>query len=337
LKGNARIWARTTISFNTTSGLNHTKQKTQKTSLQITYANTRSLQSKTKLIQLHDKIYNPLNNGMVHVFNETWLTDRILNTVLDPKNIYTIYRKDRNNQVTNKKRGGGLLILVPSKIQSSLILEPSSNNSCELLGISLYLNGKTFKLYCVYRPPTPLVGNDIVHHFIENISHVLKHRNLILLGDFNLPNIDWSTETCKSTNERKILDEFIYNGLTQLINAPTRSKNILDLCFSNTSLIKHCTLRPPFGASTPLASDHQSLLITSKPIFSKDVERTTPNLKKLYDYSKAQWYEMAAFLSLINFYNIILQTPTLIQKWQTFKFTMDYIQNFFHSSFFKLL
>ena len=83
----------------------------------------------------------------------------------------------------------------------------------------------------VYRPPSySLLDNIALLTFLQTFC---IDRELILVGDFNLPNIDWSSEVpcTNSTPDGRFLDLFTSLGLSQWVKIPTflRSNNILDL------------------------------------------------------------------------------------------------------------
>jgi len=64
------------------------------------------------------------------------------------------------------------------------------------------------------------------------------HDNLILLGDFDFPGIDWVMLSGHSTALYQLCDLIFQAGPSQLINVPTHKHgNILDLLFTNTSII----------------------------------------------------------------------------------------------------
>ena len=82
---------------------------------------------------------------------------------------------------------------------------------------------------------------------------------LFVLGDFNLPNVDWSN----SYNADDILHDFfvmLYTlNLNQIITENTRGNSILDLCFIDASINNDSTsifFLEPIGCS-----DHCSLII----------------------------------------------------------------------------
>ena len=59
--------------------------------------------------------------------------------------------------------------------------------------------------------------------------------NIILCGDFNVPNIDWSNLSPTSSSPAAVLlcDLIADNFLSQLVYTPTHGKNILDLILTN--------------------------------------------------------------------------------------------------------
>ena len=103
---------------------------------------------------------------------------------------------------------------------------------------------------CVYLAPN-LELDDFVQS-MKCLEKVLQTRCIhILVGNFNLPNINWDSMICstdiKSCN---FLDLCVNNGLRQLVNVPTRLNNILDLLLCNNELvIAELTINEPFGTS----------------------------------------------------------------------------------------
>ena len=75
---------------------------------------------------------------------------------------------------------------------------------------------------------------------IDSINNDRRDADIYLLGDFNLPEINWEFLTLSTNQGREaqeacttLLDFIDTNFLTQLINTPTRKENILDLVFTN--------------------------------------------------------------------------------------------------------
>ena len=110
-------------------------------------------------------------------------------------------------------------------------------------------------------------------------------KQMMILGDFNCPHIDWQTmEVCKGADQREVqeylVDISITHGLTQLVTEATRLENTLELCFTtNATLIKNTEVIPGPG------SDHHAVIVDSitKPKYQQFTK------KIIYIYSKANW------------------------------------------------
>jgi hypothetical protein len=78
--------------------------------------------------------------------------------------------------------------------------------------------------------------------------------SVIMCGDFNLPDIDWSVDkslNCYNGTCTGIFLDFCYNfGLHQLVNSPTRADNILNLVLGNDyACILNVKVSEPFSTS----------------------------------------------------------------------------------------
>ena len=78
--------------------------------------------------------------------------------------------------------------------------------------------------------------------YIETLRSSLQkipvHDNTWLLGDFNLPNFDWTINRFQPsgrypTQSKAMVAVALDYGLQQLVDRPTRGENILDLFFTN--------------------------------------------------------------------------------------------------------
>ena len=113
----------------------------------------------------------------------TWLSDRTFDLEILPAN-YIIYRNDRGS------RGGGILIAVNELIASTLLPSPPN-----LKVISIEIKFRSLLCLCtVYISPnsdddycTSLL--DYLKTLVSSFDHV------VIVGDFNLPDIDWPTLT----------------------------------------------------------------------------------------------------------------------------------------------
>ena len=115
--------------------------------------------------------------------------------------------------------------------------------------ILLELNDFNIVLVVVYRPPSNTLQDNVL--LLEYLQTVCSNCEVILLGDFNLPNIKWTSQNCQSglsAVERSFFNMFVSLGLHQYVRDGTflYSDNILDLVFSS-ELDRVCDLKllPP--------------------------------------------------------------------------------------------
>ena len=116
---------------------------------------------------------------------ETHLDSSFTDTQLFLSSDKTIYRKDRN------LHGGGVLIAVDSEIPASVINIPTP---AEIIAVQLA--GPTYVLFivCYYRPPH-INDLDQVNDYLAKLKLLDPSAFIILTGDLNVPNIDWSPST----------------------------------------------------------------------------------------------------------------------------------------------
>ena len=116
----------------------------------------------------------------------------------------------------------------------------------------------------------------------EDLYIAYKEANIWITGDFNLPNIDWSTNSVVDNAYpldicNLLIDAFNLGGLFQMVDAPTRNNNILDLFATN---------RPSLVTSLKVLSsinDHE--LICVKSVLTAMVSESIH--RKLYLWHRA--------------------------------------------------
>ena len=103
--------------------------------------------------------------------------------------------------------------------------------------ISFHLTA--FDVHCllVYRPPSN--SSDVNNAVLRYITEFCTDKEVILIGDFNLPSIDWLVDppTASNVTDSSFLECFSSLGLTQWVHDCTypRSGNILDLVLTSES------------------------------------------------------------------------------------------------------
>ena len=86
-------------------------------------------------------------------------------------------------------------------------------------------------IYLVYRSPNSSnANNEILFETMKNVK-----TNSIIIGDFNLPNIDWKLDKGYDSKSKLFLEAVDEAQLTQLVDFPTHIRgNLLDLVLTNT-------------------------------------------------------------------------------------------------------
>ena len=127
--------------------------------------------------------------------------------------------------------------------------------------------------------------NDI-NKLSESITMVNngKPNHIILAGDLNCPEIDWSNMTInpkapEKEVQQKLIDISTEFNLTQVHDTPTRENNLLYIVLTtNATLVKSST-------NIPGLSDHD--IIITDAIIKPRYNKIKP--QKCYLYSKANW------------------------------------------------
>ncbi len=235
---------------------------------------------------------------------ESWLHSQIFNNEFVPPS-YTVYRRDRN------RRGGGVLIIVSNQIRSKLIF---THTIVEIITIELFLSPKSLYLSCVYVPPNSC---DTYHltlfdHIHAQCSH--GDTDVVYVGDFNAPDINWSTLTSSSHSSYLLCSCVVENNLVQLVSDPTHlCGNILDLILTNTpsrlSNFRVDTMRR-------LSSDH--FLVSANLNHPSTKLGKGTGLKFSFMYTRADYEVMSDFLSA-NLEDLSTRQPSVNEMWPMIK------------------
>lgn len=108
---------------------------------------------------------------------------------------------------------------------------------------------------CLYRAPqaTPDEDDELLTKMEELLRSAPK---VIILGDFNLPEINWQAASCRSATAGHRFISWMHGcALTQLISEPTRFRSgqcpsILDSVITNSpALVEEVSTKPLLGKS----------------------------------------------------------------------------------------
>ena len=232
---------------------------------------TRNKQFKTKL--LGDIAIE--NNASIICLTESHLRKCILDAEVEIKD-YEIIRADR---LEGMKKGGVAVYVKKDLIKQTKVLKRESNGEVEHL--LLYFSKWKLALSTIYRPPYCTTIN--FANMIKTIEQELLNLgnpepNIIILGDFNLPIIRWNESKGTvvyggSTADRQqsnlllsFMDRFL---LKQMMNAPTRGRNILDLAMTNNDEIFS-----NINVEDTVMSDHRVAIIRTSLEATSETRKT---------------------------------------------------------------
>ena len=149
---------------------------------------------------------------------------------------------------------------IKSNLFSTLV---DFDTSCEICAaiIQLSLNQQLVVIN-VYRPPNrDLEYQQELCDCICEIVRRYPNSFIFCVGDLNLPDIDWTSNSIINYQYPLDISRFILTTaaecyFTQLVNIPTRGENILDIVFTNRpSFVNYCTV-------VPGVSDHDAVVVS---------------------------------------------------------------------------
>ena len=162
-----------------------------------------------------------ITTPQIFAVTETWLTNSILNNEILPSG-YTIFRCDRNS------RGGGVMLCVDEQLPCKLV---SVFSDIETIVITICGN-PAITICLSYNPPG--ASAETLDALFSTIGDVADVGNVIILGDFNCPDINWASLSATAPYSLKFCDLIFDKNLSQLVSSPTHVKgNILDLVITN--------------------------------------------------------------------------------------------------------
>ena len=189
------------------------------------FINARSILNNCKIDELTSYVvkYN------LHIIGvaETWLNDNVNNVEINLEN-FSVFRKDRSAVKVGK--GGGVMLYIHNsiKVHDCQFLNKYKSESlwCKLvLG-----NGFETILGVVYRSPN---ADDAEVQELCNAIRDASCKQVIIMGDFNLPDINWESLECHNSISECFMTLVQDTYLVQHVNVPTRGDNILDLVLSS--------------------------------------------------------------------------------------------------------
>ena len=192
---------------------------------------------------------------MIIALNETWLDSKNKHLLAEVAiHGYKVFHVDKP---TPTGRGGGSVMYVKNTLNP---IERKSSATCTREIIEVHINPKNavhLKLVLIYRNPRiTAADDDEFYTMLEEI--LLSQYECVIMGDCNLPNIDWTLERPTPEPGNKLMQLLADNNLTQHVHETTRQNNILDLVISTEEeLIVNLKITDKIG-------DHQAITFSIK-------------------------------------------------------------------------
>ncbi|CAJ0962937.1 unnamed protein product [Ranitomeya imitator] len=272
---------------------------TKQNPLNCMLANARSLRNKMEELEAE------ISTGNFDIvgITETWL-DESYDWAVNLQG-YSLFRKDRKN-----RRGGGVCLYVKSCLKSTLREDISEGNEdVESIWVEIHggKNGNKILIGVCYKPPN--ITETMESLLLKQIDEAATHNEVLVMGDFNYPDINWESETCETHKGNRFLLITKKNYLSQLVQNPTRGAALLDLILSNRpDRITNLQVVGHLGNS-----DHN--IVQFHLSFTRG---TCQGVTKTLNFRKAKFDQLRDALNLVDWDNI-LRNKNTDNKWEMFK------------------
>ncbi|XP_046660855.1 uncharacterized protein LOC124354446 [Homalodisca vitripennis] len=148
-----------------------------------------------------------------------------------------VYRCDRTSLSSQKTSGGGVIVAIRDRFDSWELSQSSLNIECVFAAMKL--KNSILVLGGVYLPPNQNSTQYMeFSSVLEELSITVQDIHpLLIIGDFNLPNVDWSSLfTHLNKSAQYIYDVMNFLDLKQYNNIYNDRGVLLDLVFSSVNL-----------------------------------------------------------------------------------------------------
>ncbi|XP_065421532.1 uncharacterized protein LOC101931368 isoform X1 [Chrysemys picta bellii] len=189
--------------------------------LKCLYTNARSLGNKQGELEV---LAQSGNYDVIGITETWWGNSHDWSTVMDG---YKLFRKDKQG-----RKGGGVALYVREEYDcSELRYETAEKPESLWIKLRSVSNKGDVVVGVCYRPPDQ--GDEVDEAFFCQLAEVARSQALVLMGDFNHPDICWESNTEVYRQSRKFLESVGDNFLVQVLEEPTRGRAFLDLLLTN--------------------------------------------------------------------------------------------------------
>jgi len=163
---------------------------------------------------------------------------------------YNVFSADRGGG----HRGGEVLLLVSSAYNAVEV--KLSNKFADQIWCKVKIrNGEDLVVGVCYRSPNLQFSDRDNNNELCNMIEEVHGKSVILMGDFNYPDIDWSSMQGQSRDSQQFVNSVEENFWTQHVTEGTCNGALLDLVFtSEPDMVDSISVLSPLGSS-----DHNML------------------------------------------------------------------------------
>ena len=175
-------------------------------------------------------------------------------------------------------------------------------------------NGKNICLCTLYRVGTLGAENHrAVDNYLRNLSKRKKYTKIVLIGDLNLNQVNWTDKVTRISLQEKFLDTFNDLNFDQLIDKSTHIRgNILDVLLTNSpQIISNINI---LGRNEICTSDHFAIDF----MLDVNISRKKPQKRKIFNFKKANWEKLNCSLRKLNWHHL-LKYHDANTAWHIFK------------------
>jgi hypothetical protein len=275
--------------------------------IRFIYTNAEGLASK------RNELYTVLDDFLAQVIcvTESHYTSSAIDD-FDLLQNYTTFRADR--QVRSK---GGAVLCINNTCNPNLIAATVSPfGNWEAVWCSISLGLLRINIGCCYKSPDILPQSyDLFLQMLQtNLSQAADET--ILVGDFNYPDIDWNCQAGNGFTNRPT-DRFLQivedNFLTQLVDFPTRFRNLQQPSLLDLVLVSESIVVDGLKAGPPLGKSDHAVLTWSvvATALSPEKKESRPQFYKAdfvllnSIFSSIDWHDEFNFLTCSEAWEIL--------------------------------
>ena len=274
--------------------------------------NAQSLKNKMGEFMELVELYKPQIISVTESWGKDWINDGIF-----ALKGYTMYRDDREG-----KEGGGTILYVSNKLEhrSCRPLNTQDFESSAWCWI-IEKGGKKILVGSVYRSTSSsAVNNRKLLEKLFKANEVAGENRLLLLGDFNVPKIDWTDKMLIRGAEQieaqfldVINDCFLYQHVREATRFRNEESSILDLIFTKEEEdVRDIKVLQPLGKS-----DHGVVIADFVCEWKSKIEQKPRRM-----YHKGNYEKILEELKEINWENEFCN-KTVQECWDIFKLKIE--------------